>query len=441
MPAKELPHSSTRPAAMEQETNDPHDSERRAFLAGLSTSSFAAMLGTAIPFAASWPKGLVPVALAADEPTQGHANEGSLYKASKDGLTLLNNRPVCAEAPPHLLDDAVTPAKRHFVRNNGFVPEAALKGKAGDWTLTIDGEVNTPLKLSIDDLKKGFEVVTRQVVIECGGNGRAFYSPGASGTQWTLGAVACSSWTGVRLRDVLNKAGVKKSAVYTGHYGADQHLSRQPGKIAISRGVPIEKAMDEHTLIAFALNGEPIPGLNGFPLRLIVPGWPGSCSQKWLTRIWVRDKKHDGAKMSAPSYSVPKRPVAPGEKVKPEDFETITSMPVKSLITTPRTGLKVKAGQDVAVRGHAWAGERAVKQLDVSMDFGQTWIKAELDKPVNKHAWQHWRVKVTPPVAGYYEVWARATDDQGVAQPPVSPGWNPKGYLNNLQHRIALFAG
>lgn len=436
------PHLSDRPAESESNPPEPVESapNRRAFLAGLSTSSLAAMLGASIPYAANWPRGLAPVALGADEPAAPMSGEVELLKTSKDGLTMMTDRPICAQTPAHLLDDAVTPAERHFVRNNGLLPEAVIKGDATGWTLTIDGEVDKPLKLSLDDLKKNYEVVTRQIVIECGGNGRAFYSPGTSGTQWTLGAVGCSKWTGVRLRDVLKSAGVKKTAVYTGHYGADEHLSRQPGKVAISRGVPIEKAMEENTLIAFAMNGQAIPALNGFPLRLIVPGWAGSCSQKWLTRVWVRDVKHDGSKMESPAYSMPNRPVAPGEKVDHADFVTITSMPVKSLITWPRTGLKLAAGKAVEVRGHAWAGDRVVQRMDVSMDFGQTWIAAELDKPVNPYAWQRWRASLTPPVAGYYEVWARATDSDGVAQPPVSPGWNPKGYLNNIQHRIALFA-
>ncbi|MBI1370107.1 MAG: molybdopterin-dependent oxidoreductase [Planctomycetes bacterium] len=406
--------------------------DRRDFLKGASLGSLTAALGAAIPFAALMPEGLMPVALA-DVP------ETDMMK-TKDGLILLADKPVNAETPAHLLDDAVTPSNRHFVRNHGFVPEAAIKQDAAGWTLTIDGQVDRPMTLSIDDLKKDFEVVTQQLVIECAGNGRAFYSPGASGNQWTTGAVACSQWTGVRLRDVLNKAGVKKSAVYTGHHSADVHLSRLPGKEALSRGVPIEKAMDEKNLIAFAQNGAAIPPLNGFPLRLVVPGWAGSCSQKWLTRVELRDKVHDGEKMLAPAYMMPKHPVAPGETVADDNWVIMSSLPVKSVITSPRTGLKVDAKKELEVRGHAWAGDRLVEKMHISIDFGATWIPASLDKPVNPGAWHNWRAKIALPEAGYYEIWACATDDQGVAQPPVTPGWNPKGYLNNMQHRIAVFA-
>ncbi|MGP1397017.1 MAG: sulfite oxidase [Inquilinaceae bacterium] len=405
---------------------------RRALLRGTGLAAFGAALGTAIPFGGNLRHGLIPVALA-----QGTEMDAM---AEKDGLVLLGDRPLNAETPAHLLDDAVTPNNRMFIRNNGLVPDSALAGDASGWTLTVDGEVDAPLELTLDRLRSDFEVVTLQLQVECGGNGRAFFVPGASGNQWTTGAIACPEFTGVRLRDVLDRAGVKDTAVYTGHYGADMHLSGDPEKEPLSRGVPIDKAREEHNLIAFEMNGQPLPALNGFPVRLVVPGWPGSCSQKWLTRIWVRDQVHDGAKMTGDSYRMPAYPVAPGTEVPDEDFVIIESMPVKSLITAPASGAEAGAGAPVEVRGHAWAGDRDVQAMHVSLDFGATWTEAELDPPANKYAWQQWRVQVTPPIAGYYEVWARATDSEGVMQPPVVPGWNPKGYLNNMQHRIALFA-
>ncbi|MGH6903438.1 MAG: sulfite oxidase, partial [Geminicoccaceae bacterium] len=351
----------------------------------------------------------------------------------KDGLIVLNDRPVNAETPAHLLDDPVTPTARHFIRNNGNPPEEI---DATTWRLVVDGEVEQPLELTIDDLKRRFEAVTLALQLECGGNGRAGFNPPASGNQWGVGAVGCSEWTGVRYADVLEAAGVKPSAVYTGHYGADTHLSGDPDKIAISRGVPIAKAMDPSNLIAFEMNGGPIHPLNGAPLRAVLPGWPGSCSQKWLTRIWLRDQVHDGEKMGGDSYRVPRHPVAPGTEVPAEDFVIIQSMPVKSIITFPATNGAI-AGGTTAVRGHAWAGDRQVRALDLSIDFGASWQAADLREPVNPYAWQQWQAEVTFPEAGYYEVWARATDDRGVMQ-PFAIAWNPKGYLNNSLHRIAL---
>jgi len=408
----------------------PHHASRRSLLKSAGVFSFAAALGAPIPFARFLPAGLVPVALAqsADE-----------ARRLKPGLTLLNDRPINMETPPHLLDDDVTPAARLFVRNNGLPPNVGNVADA-DWRLQVDGEVETPLDLSVADLKSRFEAVTLQLQLECGGNGRKFFRPGASGNQWTFGAVGCPEWTGVRLRDVLNAAGVKDTAVYTAHHGADAHLSGDPEKAPISRGVPIAKAMDEHNLIAWAINAERLPALNGYPLRLVVPGWPGSCSQKWLAKITLRDQVHDGAKMTGSSYRVPAYPVAPGTAVPDEDMVIIQSMPVKSLITFPKTGARVKPGEAFEVRGSAWAGDNDVVGVDLSTDFGATWRPAELKALANRYAWRRWRANITLPAAGYFEIWARAIDDSGRAQPPVTPGWNPKGYLNNMQHRVAVFA-
>jgi DMSO/TMAO reductase YedYZ molybdopterin-dependent catalytic subunit len=386
----------------------------------------ALVLGLPVPFLRNLPGGLMPLAMA-DE------------TVIREDFTVHGERPLNMEPPPHLLDDEVTPAARMFVRNNGQTPKSDAAAAAG-WRLRIDGEVERALELSIADLRRDFETVTLRLQIECAGNGRKFFVPGTRGNQWTFGAVSCAEWTGVRLRDVLQAAGVKPGAVYTGHYGADAHLSGDASREAISRGVPIDKAMEPHNLIAFAMNGNDIPLLNGHPLRLVVPGWPGSCSQKWLTRIRVRDRVHDGEKMTGDAYRMPAYPVAPGTEVPVEDFVIIESLPVKSLVTHPRTGHRVEAGAAFEVRGHAWAGDRAVARVDVSTDFGATWRQAELARPANRYAWQRWRTAVTLPQVGYHEVWARATDDTGQAQPPVTPGWNPKGYLNNMQHRIAVVA-
>lgn len=401
--------------------------DRRGFLRGAGLATMGAVLGASIPFHRNMPSGLIPEALAAS--TDDFKIEG------KAGLTVLNDRPVNAETPPYLLDDDVTPTDRLFIRNNGIPPENT---DAPGWTVTIDGEVDQPLELSIDDLKSRFEVVTLKLQLECGGNGRAAFNPPAKGNQWSLGAVGNSEWTGVRMRDVLNAAGLKSNAIYTAHYGADSHLSGDPEKLPISRGVPIWKAMDPHTLIAFGLNGGPIHPMNGAPLRVLAPGWPGSCSQKWLKRIQVRDQVHDGPKMTGTSYRVPAYPVEPGEKVPKEDFLIIQSMPVKSLITYPRTDFTLPYDNRLEeVRGHAWAGDRSVAQVDVTTDFGATWHAAKLDAPPNPYSWQRWRSRLNFPSKGYYEVWARATDSQGVEQ-PFAIAWNPKGYLNNSIDRIAI---
>ncbi|WP_366657135.1 sulfite oxidase [Fodinicurvata sp. EGI_FJ10296] len=407
-------------------------SDRRGFLRGAGLSAMGLAIGASIPFHRSMPAGLIPAAFA-------QIPEMDAF-GQYDGLTLLNERPLNAETPPHLLDDAITPNDRMFIRSNGLIPDNQSDDVVENWRLIIDGEVDNPLELSIADLQNDFDVHTVALHVECGGNGRAFFNPGASGNQWTFGAVGCPEWTGVRLRDVLERAGVRDSAVYTGHYGNDPHISGDTERDAISRGVPIEKAMDPTVMIVWAMNGGDMPQPNGHPLRLVVPGWPGSCSQKFLTRIQVRDQVHDGEKMGGYSYRMPAYPVAPGTEVPESDMEIMEAMPVKSIITFPETGTETAAGEATEIRGHAWVGDAEVSALDVSIDFGQSWQAAELDDPVNPGAWQNWRTTVTLPEAGYYEVWARATDSNGRMQPPVIPGWNPRGYGNNMSHRIAIFA-
>ena len=354
----------------------------------------------------------------------------------KDGLVVLNDRPLNAETPAHLLDDDTTPASRLFVRNNGIPP---LDVDPAAWQLAVSGEsCVTPTTFSLAELKSRFSHFSYNLQIECGGNGRSEFRPRAPGNQWTTGAVGCPRWTGVRVRDVLEFCGVKADAVYLGYAGADTHLSGDPAKRPISRGVPLHKALEDESLIAFELNGEPLPLLHGAPLRLVCGGWPASVSGKWLTELLIRDRIHDGAKMGGSAYRVPCSPVAPGTQVADEDMCIIESMPVKSLITFPRSGVSLAGGQRHIVRGHAWAGDQQVTAVHVSVDHGATWQPAELAQPVNRLAWQRWQAPITFSQRGYHEIWARATDAQGRSQPMLVPGWNPKGYLNNAAHRIAV---
>lgn len=410
-------------------TSDPET--RRGFLRKGALMAIGAALGAPMVYGKHFPAGMIPAGLAHEEaPFQ--------IPGKHPGLIVLNDRPLNAEAPAHLLDDKITPADKFFIRNNGIPPEES-DIEVNAWTLTVEGEsVRQQKTYTIQELKDKFEHHTYQLTLECGGNGRSEFSPPAKGNQWSVGAVACAAWTGVRLKDVLEDVGIKGDAVYIGYEGKDRHVSGNPEKKPISRGVPLEKAMQDESLIAWAMNGQGIPYQNGHPLRLVFGGWPASTSGKWLSALLVRNKVHDGPKMEAPSYRVPCKPVAPGTKVKAEDMCIIESMPVKSLITYPKTGALLKLGQRLPIRGHAWAGELSVRKMECSIDFGATWQPANLEPPANRLAWQHFNAKIDFPEKGYYEVWARATDSRGKAQPMILPGWNPKGYLNNACHRIAV---
>lgn len=402
--------------------------KRRDFVKKASLSSLSVLVGANIVFGARMPKGYMPLALEEDDPFK-------MFGKHEDML-VLNDKPWNIEAQAHLLDDAVTPASKMFIRNNGLVPE---KIDADKWTLTIDGEsVKQQKTYTLAELKSKFPKHTYQLTLECGGNGRSEFDPPAKGNQWTVGAVHCASWSGVRLKDILEDAGIKSDAVYIGFHAIDLHLSRAKNKEPISRGCPMEKALQDETILAYEMNGEDIPLIHGYPLRLVAGGWPASVSGKWVNRISIRNKVHDGTKMTGDAYRVPCNPVAPGEKVQEDDMCIIESMPVKSLITYPKTGAVLKGGKSLNIRGHAWAGELEVSKMEYSIDFGSTWQECKVEKPVNRLAWQHFSAKVNFPEKGYYEIWARATDSRGNSQPMLVPGWNPKGYLNNACHRIAV---
>jgi sulfite oxidase len=414
-------------SSLEQSDKGLFSLDRRSFIRKSLLSTMSTLLGAEIIHAATMPEGYVPLALSqAFDPMKGKNPE----------MIIRSDQPWNVEARPHHLDDPITPFENIFIRNNGLIPDDV---DASTWTLTVSGEsVQQEKTYRLPDLKKNFKPYSYQLVLECGGNGRSGYYPPTAGNQWEEGAVYCAEWTGVRLKDLLQDVGIKSDAVYIGYFGTDKHLNGDSTKPVISRGVPISKAMQDETLIAWSMNGKDIPLAHGYPLRLVCGGWPASVSGKWLNKIVVRNKEHDGAKMTGDAYRMPKNPVAPGEDPPVEGMTIIESMPVRSIITYPKTGAMFGKSKRLNVRGHAWAGELKVASVQISVDFGATWKTCSLKKPANRLAWQQWSTELSFPEAGYYEIWAKATDTKGISQPMVIPGWNPKGYLNNACHRIAV---
>ncbi|HET8734976.1 MAG TPA: molybdopterin-dependent oxidoreductase, partial [Pricia sp.] len=246
--------------------------QRRKFVQKATLVSMTALLGTDIVFGEVLPKDYLPLGLQDPDPFK-------MFDKNSE-MVVLNDKPWNIEAQAHLLDDRVTPNSAMFIRNNGLIPENL---DAAGWTLTVDGESAAQEKsYTLKDLKSNFKTHTYQLTLECGGNGRSEFDPPAKGNQWTIGAVSCAKWTGVRLRDVLKEVGIKPDAVYVGYHGTDLHLSRNPEKEPISRGAPMSKAMQDETLLAFQMNGGDIPVAHGHPLRLVAGGWPASVSGKWL---------------------------------------------------------------------------------------------------------------------------------------------------------------
>jgi sulfite oxidase len=418
------------------------NSSRRGFLGSTGLAAMGAIVGSTMPLSGN--SAGIPSAHAqagpAAEPAPAKGPQYLKFPGKHEGLVVLGERPLVAETPESLLDDDTTPIEKFYIRNNGQIPEEAKNPDA--WKITIDGEVNNKIEITLGELKSKYKAVTQRMVLECGGNGRAAFSPPARGNQWTNGGAGCAEWTGVPLADLLKAAGLKPSAKYTAHYSADLHLSGDASKPSISRGVRIEKAMDPNTMIVWSMNGQPLPNIHGGPVRLVVPGWAGSASQKWLTRITIRDREHDGPGMTEFSYRLAIKPMVPGGKADPANFRILESMPVRSIITNPANGAKFAAGtKELKLRGASWAGDLTVKQIHVSTDFGATWRRAKLEKPKNKYDWQRWTATVKLPTDGYFEIWARATDSKGAMQPHQAGFWNPQGYGGNAMHRIAVLVG
>jgi DMSO/TMAO reductase YedYZ molybdopterin-dependent catalytic subunit len=349
---------------------------------------------------------------------------------AKDRLIVRSARPQDLETPAHLLDSWITPNDLFYVRSHFYTPTV----DAGAWTLLIDGEVDTPLTLTLADLRRA-PAATAVVTLECAGNGRGFYDPPVAGVQWERGAVGTARWTGVRLRDLLRMAGLKSAARHVWLDGADRGTGRAPDFV---RNLPLAKALDADTLLAYEMNGQALPVPHGFPLRAIVPGWEGAYSVKWLTHIRASDREHDGAFVQG-GYRYPRRPVPPGAAVSAAEMDPLTGLVVKSLITSPAANASLPMGP-VRVSGFAWAGEPEIAAVEVSTDNGRTWSAARLGSDRARYAWRQFEYGWRPETAGSYVVLSRARDTRGRVQ-PIVPEWNPSGYLWNAVDQVRLNVG
>ena len=382
---------------------------RRDFLKTLSAAAMAA--GAAHPLL-SWAADLAAI------PVPG-----------KDGMIVRSYRFLDLEMPVGFMTDWITPVQHFYVRNHMFEP-AKLDAKS--WNLTIGGEVEKPLTLTLADLQK---IPVRSVTntMECAGNGRSLHNPKVPGIQWGKGAVGNAKFSGPSLKTLLEKAGAKDSGKHVQFRGFDQ----VPGKVPpFVRSIPIEKAMDGDTLVATDMNGAALPPHHGFPARVVTPGWAGAASCKWLKEITVLDKPAEGNFMS-PGYRMPNAPVKPGEGVKPEDTHSITALTVKSTIAAPSDGATLKPGPHL-IQGVAWAGEAGITQMEISTDGGASWNPAQLGKDQAKYAWRLWNYAWKPAKSGNYVILSRATDSQGRVQPDTAV-WNPSGYLYNACDQVRVY--
>ena len=351
----------------------------------------------------------------------------NVQRFGKEKLIVRSMRPPDFETPVGLLNSFITPIEHFYMRCHMPVPTV----DAATWQLKVGGEVDSPLALSMDEIKK-LPAHTVTMTLECAGNGRAFFNPAPAGIQWEKGAVGTARFTGARLSDILKKAGAKTTALNVEMHAADRPLGTQP---AFVRQVPMTKAMHPDTIIAWDMNGQPIPLAHGSPLRAIVPGWEGAYSIKWLNALNLIARDSDSFWV-ATGYRYPNRRVAPGAAVDAKDMLPLRGMPVKSLITTPENGASLTVGK-INVGGFAWAGEDDIKAVDISIDNGATWQPARLTGEQARFTWRRFAFDFTVTKPQSYLILSRATDSKGNMQPAVAQ-WNPSGYLWNQYDSVRI---
>jgi len=335
-------------------------------------------------------------------------------RMNADELVYLSRDPLNAETPLERQIGVITPASRHYVRDHFAIPAAPER-------LAIEGAVRTPLQLDLDDVRS---LPRRSLIVtlECAGNGRAFLDPPAAGEQWRTGAVGTAEWTGASLRTVLEMAGPLANAVELVCVGADAGPSADAkARIAYERSLPLADAMRDDVLLAYAMNGVDLPREHGAPLRLLVPGWYGMASVKWLARLRLAERRFEGFFQSR-RYVVGDRPL---REIAP-----------RALIAWPRDGERLPARPFVA-RGYAWSGRGDLARVAVSADGGRSWRDATLDDALSRYAWRQWHAAVAPSASGDLVLMARAATTDG-AQEPLEEVRNDLGYANNAVRPVRI---
>lgn len=345
----------------------------------------------------------------------------------KTDLILLTSRPPQLETPMHYFDRPITPNDAFFVRYHIFPIPTHVD--LATWRLKISGMVERPLELSMDDLRGKFKRVSVTAVNQCSGNGRGYFEPRVFGGQWGDGAMGCAEWAGARLQDILDMAGLKQGALQVTLNGLDQPAA--PSVPDFVKSLAASHIKDNPDIIvAYQMNGKDLPMLNGFPARVVVPGWFSTYWVKNLSDITVIDHEFEGFFMKT-AYRIPDNPcgcVEPGTK--PARTVPINRMDVKSVIARPADGARLAVGRPVTFQGVAFDGGYGITQVLASVDGGATWKLAELGRDLGRYAFREWSFPWIPARKGDYEFMVRAFNRAGESQ-PAEPLWNPTGYLRN----------
>ena len=331
-------------------------------------------------------------------------------------LRVMTEKPLNAETPNENLRTWITDNAVFFKRNQGKFMDTPIN--LSDWELRIEGGVQTPLRLTFEDLVRLPKVETANT-LECSGNSRSLLAEKASGNPWTIGGVGNAIWGGVWLKDILEMAGLQKNAGHVSFEGLDEPLGS--AGIKFIRSIPLDKALAS-TLLAYEMNGRPLPVEHGFPLRALALGWTGANCVKWLCRITVLEQPYEGFFMDN-VYRVFQK----GEE--PTSAEVVTGMKLKTIIVTPENDAAFAPGI-VPIRGAAYAGEADIQKVEVSVDNGRTWHPTDLIGLQASYAWRHWEYLWEAGTKGDYTIMARATDSEGRQQPDRAQ-WNVLGYGNN----------
>jgi DMSO/TMAO reductase YedYZ molybdopterin-dependent catalytic subunit len=380
---------------------------------------------------------LAPLTLRAGNLSLGTAENGRVALSGKRSLIRRTYRPPNFETEILAFNEVITPNDRFFVRwHLAEIPRIA----AETWRLSVGGDsVDRPYELTLDQLKREFKPAELLAVCECAGNRRSFSNPPVPGVQWGYGAMGNARWKGARLKDVLARAGLKADALEVVFDGADRGvIAKTPDFI---KSLPLWKALDENTLVAYEMNGEALPHWNGFPVRLVVPGWTGTYWMKQLVSISVVPQPEKGFWMST-AYRIPKGKFPLVDRFFSQEGEItkpVTEIMVNSLMTNIKEGQLLRAGSPITVKGLAWDGGYGIRSVEVSVNGGKVWQEAWLEPDCGRFSFRAWRYAFTPHKDGKYVLTAKATNRWGGTQTHELI-FNPAGYHNNVMQRIPVEA-
>ena len=400
--------------------------DRRDFLAAAGRAGALLLAGSGA---------LVRPAGAADDPIL--AGRPLVRYPEKTDLILLTARPPQLETPMAYFDRAITPNEAFFVRYHIFPVPTSVD--LATWRLKVHGRVDHPLELSMDDLKTKFTPARVVAVNQCSGNSRGRFAPRVLGGQWGDGAMGNAEWVGARLRDVLARAGVRQGAVQATFDGLDKPAF--PTVPDFVKSLDLARITeDPDVIVAYQMNGQPLPMLNGFPARLIVPGWYATYWVKNLSEIEVVDSVFEKFWMK-PAYRIPDTPcgcIAPGTA--PARTVPINRMTVRSFIATPAGGARLQVGQPATVKGIAFDGGAGITEVQLSADRGATWYRTQLGADLGRYSFREWEAIWTPQRAGNQRLMVRAFNAIGESQ-GAAPLWNPAGYLRNVIEQVDVQVG